>query len=132
MIGDVVMVQTQSGTVMRSRPHGSHVRSEAQIAQGRRLELARFAWERLSDEEAGAWRVYALEQAASSPRGSRKRMTSGWSAFSGLASKYLQIHGGRTVPSLPPLGRFLGDALEVSVSTSENPTPAPPQGEGFW
>jgi hypothetical protein len=153
IIGDVVMVQTQSGTIMRSRPRGSHNRTPAQVAQGRRLELARFAWELLGDEEVAAWRTYALEQAAASPRNSRKRMTSGWSAFSGLASKYLQVHGGRTVPSLPPVGRFLGDALEVSVATSENPTPSawgvtpgefgsyslssppsadpPPQGEGY-
>lgn len=116
VIGDMVLVQTEGGTIARARPRGSRRRSEGQIAQGRRIELAGWAWQDLSMEEAQAWRTYALEQAAALPVGSRKRLASARSLFSGLGSKYLQIHGGREMPRLPPTGRFLGDAIGVTVS----------------
>lgn len=119
VLGNVVLAQTEAGTVMRARPLGSRRRSEAQAAGDRRMHFVHLAWEALDDEAAQAWRTYALERAAASPRGSRQRMTSAWSHFSGLGMKYLQVHGGHTVPSLPPAGAFTGDGLRITVAGGE-------------
>ena len=115
LVGNAVLVQTAGGTVLRSRPSGRRRRSEGQRAQDARIKIVNRRWQELSREGAQLWRTYALERAAAEPRGSRKRMASAQSLFSGLGSKYLQVHGGEGVPPLPPTGRFLGDALNVSV-----------------
>ena len=115
-LGNTVLVQTEGGTIIRSRPSGRRRRSEGQLAQDRRIGIVNRRWRELSREDASAWRGYALERAAAEPRGSRKRMASAQSLFSGLGSKYLQVHGGDLVPPLPPTGRFLGDVLSVTVS----------------
>ena len=116
VLGNAVLVQTEGGTIIRSRPSGRRRRSEGQLAQDRRIRIVNGRWRELSREDASAWRGYALERAAAEPRGSRKRMASAQSLFSGLGSKYLQLHGGSLVPLLPPTGPFLGDALSVSVT----------------
>ena len=128
-VGNAVLVQTEGGTIIRSRPMGSRRRSEGQLAQDRRIEIVNLAWRELSREDAQAWRSYALERAAAEPRGSRKRMASAQSLFCGLGSKYLQLHGGRTVPARPPEGRFLGDALPVTVAGERRPSPNPALGD---
>ena len=119
VLGNVVYAQTQGGTVVRGRPQGSRERSPKQIEQGRRLGTVHHAWNALDDAEAEAWRVYALGQAARNPQTGGMRIPSAYSLFSGLGAKYLQVHGGFVVPSLPPGGRFAGDALSVTVAKGD-------------
>ena len=116
VLGNTVLVQTEAGTIIRARPTGTRRRSEGQRAQDARIEIVNRRWRELSREEAQLWRTYALERAAAEPRGSRKRMASAQSLFSGLGSKYLQLHGGDLVPEEPPTGPFLGDVLKVSAT----------------
>ena len=118
-LGNVVFAQTQGGTVVRGRPRGSRERSPKQIEQGLRLGIVHHAWNALDDVEAEAWRVYALGHAVRNPATGGMRIPSAYSLFSGLGAKFLQVHGGFAVPSLPPLGRFAGDALSVAVAKGD-------------
>lgn len=119
VLGNVVMVQTEGGTIMRARPASRRRRGVGRTPQAERLAIVKRAWDALDEEAVSAWRTYALERAAESPRGSRARITPAYSHFSGLASKVLQLRGGTQVPSLPPRGVFLGDGLWVTVEGGE-------------
>jgi hypothetical protein len=81
------------------------------------MKLVHFAWENLTDEEFEAWQAYALAQMVRNPQTGGLRKPSPYNLFSGLAIKYLQIHGGHAVPTLPPTGRFLGDLLTPTVTS---------------
>ncbi len=119
VLGNVVLAQTQGGTIMRSRPQGARRRSEKQVEQGHRLRIAHYHWNELSDAEAEAWRMYALGQAARNPQTGGMKIPAAYWLFCGLAAKYLQVHGGLQVPSNPPTGRFAGDALSIAVAKGE-------------
>lgn len=113
--GTSVLAQTQDGITMRARPTGNKHRSPAQMAQDARMWMVNRAWDLLTGEEARAWRSYALSLAARNAATGGLRVPSAYGLFAGLSTKYLQIHGGATVPSLPPAGPFKGDLLAVTA-----------------
>lgn len=114
-VGNMVLSATQGGTVMRERPLARGAPSEAQIRQGLRMALVNQAWDALSPEECLAWRAYAVGLATRNPATGGMRIPQAYGLFSGLSMKYLQIHGGHEMPSLPPEGRFVGDVIQVAV-----------------
>ena len=84
------------------------------------MVFANRAWYLLTFEEATAWRSYALSLATRNPATGGLRVPSAYGLFTGLSTKYLQIHGGTVAPSLPPEGRFNGDLLNISVAGGSN------------
>lgn len=46
--------------------------------------------------------------------------------FRGLAAKYLQVHGGNTVPTEPPVGAFMGEGIVVTATGSSPLRPSSP------
>ena len=130
-VGDLVFAQTQGGTIARVRPKASRWRSPAQVAQERRLARCKRVWDTMGREEVALWRAYSLERAAALPVADRKRLASAWALFSGLGSKFLQVHGGEDVPRVPPTGRFLGDAIGVTVEGATGPEWATHKGDGL-
>ena len=115
-MGSIVVAQTQDGLVVKDRSRVQPRRSEKQIEHGMRLGVVNRAWDALTPEECAAWRAYAATLAARSPETGGMKIPQAYGLFSGLGTKFLQMHGGATVPMLPPSGRFAGDALRIAVA----------------
>lgn len=114
--GNAVFARTMGGTVLRERPGYLPPRTTAQDAHAWRMKIVHTLWEALTDEEFEAWQAYALAQMVRNPQTGGLRKPSPYNLFTGLGIKYLQVHGGHAVPTLPPTGRFLGDLLTPTVS----------------
>jgi hypothetical protein len=82
---------------------------------GRYLALANRAWRDLDPSQAEAWRAYARRHPVRDPETGLLRVPAAVNLFVGLSVKYLQIHGGTSVPLAPPAGVFMGDVVDVTV-----------------
>jgi hypothetical protein len=113
--GNAVFATTAGGVVLRERPGRAGPATEAQGEARRTLARANVAWRGLSPAQAESWRAFARRNAFRDPATGLMRVPAAPHLFVGLAAKYLQVHGGFSVPLEPPEGVFLGDVLDVSV-----------------
>ncbi len=115
-MGRQYVARGRSGTVIRARPtyrQASHPATQA--AQGR-LRGANAAWNTLSAAQADAWGRYAGTITLTDGVTGVHYSPSPKNAFVGLATRWLQVHPGGSVPLGPPAGPFAGDDVAVAVA----------------
>lgn len=118
-LGGQVYRRTDGDTVVAAAPSPNDPQSPAQCAQRTRLMRVNWFWASLPLDSIARWRAYAASASPlpHPPRGAKTgRTPSGNEAFKRLATKYLIVHGGTTVPTEPPTSAFLGDGPRLSVA----------------
>src|SRR5882724_10228675 len=66
--------------------------------------------------QAAAWGNYASGQTKSDPRTGKSYHPSAITAFTALASKFLQVTPGGTIPLTPPATSFGGDTITLTAA----------------
>lgn len=116
-LGNVGYANTEYGVVVRSLPAGGAEPTLARLRLRWAMKDANRVWQELSAEEAEAWQAYARGLRKRNPQTGLETVPKGVHTFTGLAVKYLQLHGGRDVPKTPPVGAFLGDTVDVLLGS---------------
>lgn len=105
-LGNVILMTGPKGQlILRERIIGRNPKTADQAFVRSNLGFAAKAWGRLSDEERSAFDAYGETVGRD-----------GYRAFTGLASKYRQVHAGVSPPSRPPTEPFFGDSVGVSAA----------------
>lgn len=111
------VVFRKDGTAFRyDKPHDP--KTPLQMSSRERMRIVNDAWDLVSPQEAEGWRAYATLLTAGGMRSDSGRPWRGYDLFCGLGCKYLQIHGGTTVPTAAPERLFLGDAVIVVAESA--------------
>ncbi len=113
--GRVVFSQTRYGVVVRTRVTGRNPRTPAQTAARNRLTQATGAFRDMDPADAALWREYAAGLTRRDPRTGAETHPSAVAAFTGLATKFLQINPGGAIPRTPPPTAFAGDTLALTA-----------------
>ena len=127
-LGGMVFVPQPGGRMtVRRAPTRVPPPSVRQAAGAARFRPVADAWNSLSIEEAALWRRYGQGPGAK-PDG---RAVQPNNAFTGLATKLIQMRPGTALPRTPPTEGFLGDGIRVSVCVG-SPSPDGSFGRGGW
>lgn len=117
-LGNAVFANTAQGTIVRSSPMSFTKATPARMRVNGNLARANVLWRGLTTEQAAKWQDYAATLASRDPATGLMQSPKAVNVFVGLATKYLQVHGGFEAPADPPEGYFLGDVVAVSLSAS--------------
>ena len=113
-LGDRVYRDLGGRGFVSAMPETVNPKTPKQVEARERLALAMRLWAELPPDAIDRWRLYGMRE------GRRGDL-----AFRGLGAKYLQVHGGRAVPTEPPTERFSGDGIVVRAEAA----PIPPGGD---
>jgi hypothetical protein len=114
--GGAVLVQRRDGSViLRERVTPRDPETPLQLANRARLQRAAAVYRALTPEEHAAWRDYAARLRAPSCGQAPGPAPSAQNLFTGLAVRYLHLHGGEEAPRLPPARAFLGDGVALAA-----------------
>lgn len=117
--GNVVFVTMPDGRVyLRPRVIPRNPKTAAQQQTRSFLSLAVKAFSNLTADQYAKWELFAAQLTEEARRQGLHKTVRATDAFTRLAIKYLQIHGGVSVPLLPPTSEFVGDSLVVQVSAA--------------
>lgn len=115
-VGNEVFTRTRAGATTRRRPRYRYPVTPNVEAGNERFRAATAVWRELTLPEIEAWRAYASRQFRTDPVTETRYAMSARTAFTGLATKFLQINPEGSVPRLPPVSDFAGDELTLSVT----------------
>ncbi|RYG17596.1 hypothetical protein EON82_23675, partial [bacterium] len=114
-MGNVVVVESAYGTILREAVGRSGEKSPLQIESERRMAKASRAFGSLTREEGQEWAAYGKTLAEPHPKTGRVVGLSGKQAFNRLANKLLQIDLQAELPRTPPTAPFFGDGVRVTI-----------------
>ncbi len=114
-LGDGVFVRTQRGSVIRRPPTYKRPTSPAQQEAQDRMTAAMAAYNSLNRAQALDWNRAAEMLIAVSETSGKATNPTGQNMFLALASKYLQIHPGGSVPLVPPTEAFTSDNVVPTI-----------------
>ena len=110
-VGNVTIVRSDAGMVVRARTIPRNPRSPAQRAVRARLAAVARCWEGMTIEQAWAWRDYArLHEQLTGVR------RSGQLLFNSLAIRFLLVNPNGVIPLLPPSSAFSGDSVTFTAA----------------
>ncbi|MBV6459437.1 MAG: hypothetical protein HONBIEJF_02585 [Fimbriimonadaceae bacterium] len=115
-LGGMVVAGSRTGPIIRRRPRYERPVSIDQRSAIDRMREASSVWSTLSAAEAAAWRDYAAGQQHADPVSGLSYAPTAITVFIGLAAKVRQIDPAAGIPRLPPVGEFLGDAIQISAA----------------
>ncbi|HZH97396.1 MAG TPA: hypothetical protein VEX38_00375 [Fimbriimonadaceae bacterium] len=113
--GNSTFAKTKSGTVVRDRVIPADPQTEAQSQVRKHLSTATTTFRGLSALRIKSWNQYAANFHSRS-KGGKLVKKSGINVFTALATKFLQVTPGGTLPLDPPLTRFTGDSITVTAT----------------
>ena len=113
----LVVQNSKSGLVIRRQARFKKYQNSAQSAVTARLRAAAAVWNGLDFQQAGVWEDYAQTVTLHNHLTGHPYHPSGYNAFLALATKVLQLDPLATVPTSPPTGEFIGDAVTLSLGT---------------
>lgn len=114
--GNTVFKKTKSGIVVTDLviPTNPDTLKQRTIRNDFTRSTQTFAT--LTTSQLNAWKVYASKFTMRT-KGGKLRKKTAVNVFAGLATKYLQVNPGGTIPTNPPATAFTGDAITVSASS---------------
>ena len=118
-MGNRVYRQVGGETIVSAMPIKVDPRTPKQLASRAHLTEATRLWGELPLDAIDRWRLYGLRL------GRRGDLV-----FRGLAAKYLQLHGGTSVPTEPPATPFAGDGIVVEATAAAVPPGGNPWSDG--
>jgi hypothetical protein len=116
--GTVVFVQGETGVTIRPRTTPANPQTPAQTAVRSQFARAVEAYRTLTPEQAAQWAAYAQGQFRINPRAGTARRRTGYAAFTGLTTKFLQVTPDGVFPRVPPAFGFVGDPMTLTAAGS--------------
>lgn len=114
--GNVVFQGSRDGLVVRPRVKGTNPDTPAQQTVRDNFSTAGSFWRSFTPTQIQAWRNYAANITKHNSVTGKAYHPTPFAAFVGLASKFLQVNPGGTVPTEPPANHFDGDDLTWTVT----------------
>lgn len=115
-VGSNVFTRTKSGNTVRIRIVPRNPRSTAQVTARANMTAAAKAYKALSSANVADWEAYALGITHHQKVSGQAFHPSAISAFTALASKFLQITPGGTIPTSPPATPYVPDTVTVTAA----------------
>lgn len=112
---EFMIVSTKRGMVARKLPTYKRTLSPAQAAAASRLSEAITVWNAMRREQTQEWAVYAKTVTKNDPFTKIEYSPSAVNAFTGLATKFLQVNPGDTIPTTPPEEPYGGDDVMITA-----------------
>lgn len=119
-VGNTVFAAARSGPTIRLRVKPVNPRSAAQTAVRAALTAAARSFEGMTAANVALWETYAAGITKVNPVSGASYHPSAIAAFMALATKFLQITPGGTIPQTPPATPFDGDTITVAVTETAN------------
>jgi len=114
--GNAVFSRSKEGVILKPRVKGINPNTPAQQAVRANLREAATAFKNFTASQVAAWRNYAANQTKHNSVTGKSYNPTGVNAFTALASKFLQVNPGGTIPTTPPASAFSGDSITVTCS----------------
>lgn len=114
--GQFCLVPAGRHTIVRRKPIYKRASTPVQKACARRMTRAVALWHEMSTLQADAWRKYAASLSSNRAGSDKAVGPTGFNAFVGLATRFMQISGTDLPPLAPPMGSFIGDSAVVTVA----------------
>ena len=115
--GNAVYVQTEDGTILRTRPRPTDIVTPAQRTIRDNMAHVSRHYRNMTPEQFKAWQDY-IEKLPLAPGVTRRPKV--FNAYSGLGCKFVQMFPQSAPPLDAPVGPFLGDAVRLTVSEQPN------------
>ncbi len=113
--GSVVFARSKDGTVIKPRVSARNPRTPAQVAVRANLGKAAAAYKNMTPVQVSAWLNYAQSQTKHDTRTGKTYQPAAITAFTALASKFLQNNPTGIPPVTPPTAAFAGDIITVTA-----------------
>lgn len=113
-VGGGVYTKAKNGSTLRVRIRPANPNTSAQSAVRSALAAASAAFKALSSTNLGLWQAYADSLTRYDAITGSTYHPSAISVFVGLATKFLQVNPGGTIPSTPPTSPFDGDVITIA------------------
>lgn len=114
--GSVVIRKSRSGLVATPRTTPKNPRSNGQVGSRNALSKGSKGFANFTASQAAAWNAYGATITKHNKVSGTTYTSTGISAYNALATKFLQINPGGTVPVAPPTTAFLGDGIAISTT----------------
>jgi hypothetical protein len=115
-LGNVVIVRSREGTVIRELVIPRNPQTPAQIAVRTALKRAAQAFETFTAAQEAEWERYAKRQSVRDDATGKITTPTAINAFVRLAAKFLQVSPNGTIPLTPPATDYNGDAITVAAT----------------
>ena len=116
--GTVVMSKSRSGLVVRPRVKSKNPRTPAQQAIRSYMSKAAATFKGLTTAQVAQWQAYAQTIVKHNPVNNHPYSPTAITAFTGLATKFLQNNPSGTIPVTPPASAFAGDTVVVTATAA--------------
>ncbi len=113
--GSVVFARSKDGTVVKPRVSAKNPRTPAQVAVRTNLGKSAAAYKNMTPAQVTAWANYANAITKHDGRTGKTYQPAAITAFTALASKFLQNNPAGIVPLTPPTSAFAGDTITVTT-----------------
>ena len=113
--GRVVFARSKDGTVIKPRVTARNPRTPAQVAVRTNLSKSASAYKNMTPAQVSTWLSYANSITKHDGRTGKAYQPSAITAFTALASKFLQANPVGVVPMTPPAAAFAGDVVLVAA-----------------
>jgi hypothetical protein len=115
-LGNVVIVRSREGTVIRELVIPRNPQTPAQIAVRTALKKSAQAFETFNAAQEAEWERYAQREAERDDVTGKVTNPTAINAFVGLAAKFLQVTPNGTIPLTPPATDYNGDSVTVTAT----------------
>lgn len=114
--GNAVFQGSRDGLVVRPWVAGSNPNTPAQQAVRANLAAAGAAWRSFSASQVQAWLNYSKTITKHNRVNGKTYHPTPFAAFVALATKFLQVNPGGTIPTTPPTSAFTPDGINWTVT----------------
>lgn len=115
-VGNSVFTAGRSGAVLRTRAQVKNPNTAAQSGVRANLSKASATFKGLTSAQVTQWANYAATIVRHNPVNGTAYNPAPNAIFVALASKFLQITPGGTIPVTPPASAFAGDSIAVTAA----------------
>ncbi len=113
--GNVVIKRNRSGLILTPRITPSNPGTLAQKGVRGNMTKAAKTYKGLTESQGNAWEAYGATLIRHNPITGQTYTSTGINAFVELATKFLQVTPGGTIPLTPPSTPFTGDGITITV-----------------
>lgn len=113
--GQAVFTKTRSGSIIRLRVKPKNPRTVAQTTVRANLTEASRTYKGLSSSDVLSWQNYAATVTKRNAVTGQHYNPSAITAFNGLATSFLEMTPGGSIPTTPPTTPFVGDSVTITA-----------------
>lgn len=114
--GTAVFARSKEGIILKPRVKGRNPNTPAQQAIRADLRTSATTFKNFTTAQLAPWKVYANSITKHNDVTGKTYHPSAMNAFIALATKFLQVTPGGTIPTTPPASAFVGDAVSIQAA----------------